>query len=167
MNLQVLYKHINNVIGFKIEIIMNKIEEEFLDRATTLMTDIRNYILSNNDWVYYFLNPLFDTDANKPLKNIVEEYPDEWENYVNIQITDFNGSSAKICIEIDDCSECPIRLDRFIYLPHFSESVEKNKKLNEGNINEWKIANLKEEIASCKARLELKIKELKNLLNIV
>lgn len=144
---------------------MTDIESNFLERATTLMTDIRNYILSNNDWVYYFLNPLCETDANKALRNIVEEFPDEWENYVDVQITDFNGSSAKICIEIDDCSECPIRLNRFIYLPHFFESVERNKKLNEGKINELKIANLKEEIESYKTRLELKEKELNELLN--
>lgn len=144
---------------------MNKIEKNFLERATKLMTDIRNYILSNNDWVYYFLNPLCDIGDNKPLQNIVEEFPDEWEDYIHMQITDFNGSSVKIYIEIDDCSECPTRLNRFIYLPLFSESVERNKKLNEGKINELKIANLKEEIESCKTRLELKEKELNELLN--
>lgn len=143
---------------------MTEIESNFLERATVLMKEIKDYILSNNDWVYYFLNPLCDTGANKPLQNIVEEFPDEWEDYVDVQITDFNGSSVKICIEIDDGSECPTRLNRFIYLSHFSESVERNKKLNEGKINELKIANLKEEIESCKTRLELKEKELNELL---
>lgn len=142
---------------------MTTVEEDFLERATTLMTDIRNYILSNNDWIYYFLNPLCDTDTNKPLQNIVEEYPDEWEDYVDVQITDFNGSSAKICIEIDDGSECPITLNRFIYLPHFSDSVERNKKLCEGKVNELKIANLKDEIENYKAILELKEKKLEEL----
>ena len=144
---------------------MNKIEEDFLGRARTLMRDIRNYILSNKDWVYYFLNPLCETDTNKPLQDILEEYPDEWKDFVDVEIIDFNGSSAKICIEVDDGSEYPISLNRFIYLPHFSESVEKNKKLNEGKINESRIANLKEEIESCKTRLELKEKELNELLN--
>jgi len=143
---------------------MNKFEEEFLDRGTSLIRDIKNYISSNKDWVYYFLNPLCDTDANKALRNIIEEYPVDWEDYVDFEILYFNGSTVKICIIIDDGSECPITLNRFIYLPNFSDTVERNKKVNEGKINELRIANLKEEIEYCKTRLELKEKELNELL---
>ena len=144
---------------------MNDKEKSFLDRATDLTKDIKDYILSNNDWVYYFLNPLVESEGNKPLKNIVEEYPDEWDAYVDFEITDFNGSSVKICINIDEGYEEPTRLNRFIYLPNFAESVERNKKLYNGKINEIKIANIKEEIESCETRLALKKAELNDLLN--
>ena len=31
---------------------MNKIEESIVKRSLKLMEDIRNYILSNEDWIY-------------------------------------------------------------------------------------------------------------------
>ena len=121
---------------------MNDKEKSFLNRATGLMKDIKDYILSNNDWVYYFINPLVESEVNKPLKDIVEQYPDEWEDYVDIEIEDFNGTSVKIMITVDDYSETPPCLHRFIYLPHFSETVERNKKLYSAKFNEIKVANL-------------------------
>lgn len=144
---------------------MTEIESNFLERATDLLREVKDYIVSNKDWVFYFLNPLVESDTNSPLKNIVEEYPDEWDAYVDFEITDFNGSSVKICINIDEGYEEPTRLNRFIYLPNFAESVERNKKLYGGKLNEIKIANLKEEIESCEIRLALKKAELNDLLN--
>lgn len=143
---------------------MNKIEESIIERSSKLMDDIREYILSNKNWIYYFLNPLSSSDANKPIENIIKEFPFDWENYINVQITDFNGSSAKIIIEIDDDNEMPLRLSRFIYIPDFSNTIERNKKLMDGKTNDIKIANLKEEIESYKNRLAEKEAELEKLL---
>ena len=148
---------------FNLNKIMTEIESNFLERATGLLREVKDYIVSNKDWVFYFLNPL--TEMSTPLKNIVEEYPDEWDAYVDFEITDFNGSSVKICINIDEGYEEPTRLNRFIYLPNFAESVERNKKLYGGKLNEIKIANLKEEIESCENRLAIKKAELNDLLN--
>ena len=143
---------------------MNKIEESIINRSSELMEDIRRYILSNENWIYYFLNPLSQSDTNKPIEDIIKEFPFDWENYIDIQINDFNGSSAKIIIEIDNGDEMPLRLNRLIYIPNFSDTIERNKKLMDGKINDIKIANLKEEIESCKNRIAEKEAELEKLL---
>lgn len=144
--------------------IMNKIEESIIKRSSELMEDIRRYILSNKNWIYYFLNPLSSSDANKPIEDIIKEFPFDWEDYIDVNINDFNGSSVKIAIIIDTGDEMPISLNRFIYIPNFSDTIERNKKLMDGKIHDIKIANLKEEIESCKNRLVEKEAELEKLL---
>lgn len=143
---------------------MNKIEENIINRSSELMADIRRYILSNENWIYYFLNPLSSSDANKPIEDIIKEFPFDWEDYINVQINDFNGSSCKVIIEIDTGDEMPIGLTRSIYIPNFSYTIETNKKLMDGKINEIKINNLKEEIESYKNILTEKEAELEKLL---
>ena len=143
---------------------MNKIEESIIERSSALMDDIREYILSNKNWIYYFLNPFSQSDTNKPIEDIIKEFPFDWEDYIDVRINDFNGSSAKIIIEIDDGNETSLSLNRFIYIPHFSDTIERNKKLMDGKINDIKIASLKEEIESYKNRLAEKEAELEKLL---
>ena len=143
---------------------MNKIEESIIERSSALMEDIREYILSNKNWIYYFLNPLSSSEANKPIENIINEFPFDWEDYIDVRINDFNGSSVKIAIKIDTGDEMPLSLNRFIYIPNFSDTIERNKKLMDGKINDIKIANLKEEIESCKNILAKKESELEKLL---
>ena len=143
---------------------MNNIEESIIERSSSLMDDIREYILSNKNWIYYFLNPLSSSEANKPIEDIIKEFPFDWEDYIDIRINDFNGSSAKIAIYIDEGDETPLSLNRFIYIPHFSDTIERNKKLMDGKINDIKITSLTEEIESYKNILAEKETELEKLL---
>ena len=66
--------------------------------------------------------------------------------------------------QIDDDYETPIRLNRFINIEHFSDIIERNKKLIAGKINGIKITKLKEDIEFYKNILGEKQAELKNLL---
>ena len=143
---------------------MNKTEESIVKRSIDLMNDIYRYIVSNENWIYYFLNPLVQQESNKPIEDIVKRFPSDWIDYIDIQIIDFNASTVKVIIEIDDDYETPIRLTRFINIEHFSDMVERNKKLINGKINGIKITKLKEEIEFYKNILGKKETELKNLL---
>ena len=143
---------------------MNKTEESIVNRSLKLMEDIRNYILSNEDWIYYFLNPLVQSESNKPIEDIINRFPSNWLDYIDIQIIDFNASTVKVIIEIDDDYETPIRLTRFINIEHFSDIIERNKKLINNKINDIKITKLKEDIEFYKSILGEKQAELKNLL---
>ena len=139
---------------------MNNIEKSIDERSYKLMEDIRNYILSNENWIYYFLNPLVQSESNKSIEDIINRFPSNWIDYIDIQIIDFNASTVKVIIEIDDDYETPIRLTRFINIEHFSEIIERNKKL----INDIKITKLKEDIEFFKSILGEKQTELENLL---
>ena len=143
---------------------MNKTEESIVKRSLKLMEDIRNYILSNEDWIYYFLNPLVKQESNKSIEDIINRFPSNWIDYIDIQIIDFNASTVKVIIEIDDDYETPIRLTRFINIEHFSDIIERNKKLINDKINDIKITKLKEDIEFYKNILGKKEEELENLL---
>lgn len=143
---------------------MNKIEKSIVERSYKLMEDIRNYILSNENWIYYFLNPLLQSESNKSIEDIINRFPSNWIDYIDIQIIDFNASTVKVIIEIDDDYETPIRLTRFINIEHFSEIIERNKKLINDKINDIKITKLKEDIEFFKSILGEKQTELENLL---
>ena len=144
---------------------MNNREESIVKRSIDLMNDIYRYIVSNENWIYYFLNPLVQQESNKPIEDIVKRFPSDWIDYIDIQIIDFNASTVKVIIEIDDDYETPIRLTRFINIEHFSDMVERNKKLINGKINGIKITKLKKDIEFYKNILGKKEEELKNLLN--
>ena len=143
---------------------MNKIEESIVKRSIDLMNDIYRYIVSNEDWIYYFLNPLVQSESNKSIEDIINRFPSNWIDYIDIQIIDFNASTVKVIIEIDDDYETPIRLTRFINIEHFSEIIERNKKLINDKINDIKITKLKEDIEFFKSILGEKQTELENLL---
>ena len=143
---------------------MNKTEESIVKRSIDLMNDIYRYIVSNENWIYYFLNPLVESESNKPIKDIINRFPSNWIDYIDIQIIDFNASTVKVIIEIDDDYETPIRLTRFINIEHFSDIIERNKKLINDKINGIKITKLKEDIEFYKSILGKKQTELEKLL---
>ena len=143
---------------------MNKTEESIVKRSIDLMNDIYRYIVSNENWIYYFLNPLVESESNKPIEDIINRFPLNWLDYIDIQIVEFNASTVKVIIEIDDDYETPIRLTRFINIEHFSDIIERNKKLINDKINGIKITKLKEDIEFFKSILGEKQTELENLL---
>lgn len=143
---------------------MNKIEESIVNRSIDLMNDIYRYIVSNEDWIYYFLNPLVKSESNKPIEDIINRFPSNWIDYIDIQVIYFNASTVKVIIEIDDDYETPLRLTRFINIEHFSDIIERNKKLINNKINGIKITKLKEDIEFYKNILGEKEAELENLL---
>lgn len=143
---------------------MNKTEESIVKRSIDLMNDIYRYIVSNENWIYYFLNPLVESESNKPIEDIINRFPSNWIDYIDIQIVEFNASTVKVIIEIDDDYETPIRLTRFINIEHFSDIIERNKKLINDKINGIKITKLKEDIEFYKNILGEKEAELENLL---
>lgn len=143
---------------------MNKTEESIVKRSIDLMNDIYRYIVSNENWIYYFLNPLVESESNKSIEDIINRFPSNWIDYIDIQIVEFNASTVKVIIEIDDDYETPIRLTRFINIEHFSDIIERNKKLINNKINGIKITKLKEDIEFYKNILGEKEAELENLL---
>ena len=136
----------------------------FVEKIRNLIFEIDKYIKSNEDWVFYFLNPLAGTDgANKPLFDCMKEHPEDWEEYIDFSITDVNTSNIRISIHIDDNSDIGIELNRYIFLPNFEESVLRNRKIYDGHYDEIKIKNLEDDINELKSILEKKEIELANL----
>lgn len=140
---------------------MTQKERDLVTRIGELMSDIENYIRSNPDWIYYFLNPL--AGGNEELFDCIREHPDEWEDYIDFEIVNVSGPSMQIKIRIDDYTDCGLVFPRYIYLLNFEETVEKNKMLYDGKMDEIRKEGIKEDIARLKEALQKKEEELKKL----
>ena len=143
---------------------MNKTEKSIIERSLVLMEDIHKYILSNEDWIYYFLNPNVESEENKYIEDIINRFPSNWLDYIDIEVVNFNRATVKVIIEIDDGYQMPLRLNKFIDIEHFSDIIERNKKLINDKINDIKITKLKEDIEFYKNILGEKEAELEKLL---
>ena len=136
-------------------------EKELDEKMIALFSEIEDYISSNPDWVYYFLNPL--AGGNKELFDCMEEHPDNWDEYISFRIVSIATCDVAIVINILDETELGADLNRHIYLPVFSKTVERNKKLYDGKFNEIRIENIESDIVRLKNLLHEKEEELKTL----
>ena len=137
---------------------------ELIERSNELMKDIADYIKSK-EWPYYFLAPHLANGSNKPIYNIMRDFPDSWSEYLEIVVISFNGTSIKVSIPIDEGDGNVINLDRYIFLSTFEKTIEMNKSLIGGAFNEVRINNLKEDIENLKKVICEKEKELNELVN--
>ena len=145
---------------------MNTTEKNLVSNATNIISDIKKYISSNDNWIFYFINPLLDSGNNKPLYDIIETYHDEWSDYIDFNVTSIGETFVGIDINVDDGSEDGIILHRYIYLNAFEDTVNRNMKIYGGGLNELRIKKVKEEIAHYESCLASKKEELERLLNV-
>ena len=129
---------------------------DLINRAFDLIKDVSAYILSNEDWIYYFINPK-DKNVNRPIFDIIKEHPDCWKEYVTLKVSSFNGVSASVTIEMEDEYGEPHTYQRYIVLSSFNPDVEYNKKAMSGELNKLLIKEMNEQIDY----FNVKIKELK------
>ena len=144
---------------------MNLRVEELIDKSVNLLKEIEVYIKSVPNWIYYFLPPTLKTDSkNYPLKEYVLEHQDDWMDNIDISVISFNGSSVKVELSLPPDEESPVFFERYLILSHFESEVEFNKKTMDGQLSDYKIKKLNEEISYHKEQLRLATLELNKLI---
>lgn len=142
---------------------MNTINE-LLNRYEALSNDIKKYIMSNKEWIYYFLNPSASIKSNEELFNIIKEYPNNWEDIIDIKIKSISSGYVIVYLIADeDYCDIHIDLERTIILSTFETVVKRNKMICDGELNKIKINSLKKEIDALKNALKEKEEDLKKL----
>ena len=143
---------------------MNLRVEELIDKSVNLLKEIEVYIKSVPNWIYYFLPPTLKTDSkNYPLKKYVLEHQDDWMDNIDISVISFNGASVKVELSLPPDEESPV-FERYLILSHFESEVEFNKKAMDGQLNDYTIKELNEEISYHKEQLRLATLELNKLI---
>ena len=143
---------------------MNLRVEELIDKNVNLLKEIEVYIKSVPNWIYYFLPPTLKTDSkNYPLKEYVLEHQDDWMDEIDISVISFNGASVKVELSLPPDEEAPV-FERYLILSHFESEVEFNKKAMDGQLNDYTIKELNEEISYHKEQLRLATLELNKLI---
>lgn len=139
---------------------MNTINE-LLNRCEELCDDIKKYIMSNKDWIYYFLNP--SAKGNEELFNLVKIYPDVWEDIIDIKIKVVSENYVIVNLIADGDYFDDFNLERTIVLSAFETTVERNKMMCEGKLNRIRIDSLREEINALKDTIKEKEEKIKKL----
>lgn len=143
---------------------MNLRVEELIDKSVNLLKEIEVYIKSVPNWIYYFLPPTLKTDSkNYPLKEYVLEHQDDWMDNIDISVISFNGASVKVELSLPPDEESPV-FERYLILSCFESEVEFNKKTMDGQLSDYKIKKLNEEISYHKEQLRLATLELNKLI---
>ena len=143
---------------------MNLRVQELIDKSVNLLKEIEVYIKSVPNWIYYFLPPTLKTDSkNYPLKEYVLEHQDDWMDNIDISVISFNGASVKIELSLPPDEEAPV-FERYLILSQFESEVEFNKKTMDGQLNDYNIKELNEEISYHKEQLRLATLELNKLI---
>ena len=143
---------------------MNLRVQELIDKSVNLLKEIEVYIKSVPNWIYYFLPPTLKTDSkNYPLKEYVLEHQDDWMDNIDISVISFNGASVKIELSLPPDEEAPV-FERCLILSRFESEVEFNKKAMDGQLNDYKIKELNEEISYHKEHLRRVTLELNKLI---
>ncbi len=140
---------------------MNDKEKDLESRITNLTRAITNYIDSNPNWIYYFLNPL--AGGNEELFDCIKEYPDNWKDYIDFELANISGSFIQIKIHVDDYTDYGLVFPRYINLLNFEETIKRNKMLYDGKMDEIRRKNIEEDITRLKDILNKKEEELKKL----
>ena len=143
---------------------MNLRVEELIDKSVNLLKEIEVYIKSVPNWIYYFLPPTLKTDSkNYPLKEYVLEHQDDWMDNIDISVISFNGASVKIELSLPPDEEVPV-FERYLILSQSESEAEFNKKTMDGQLNDYTIKELNEEISYHKEQLRLATLELNKLI---
>lgn len=118
---------------------------------------IKEYILSTPNWIFYFIH-------NREIMDLLREYPNNWEERIDeISVNYLHGSTISITIvfteyTFDGFSSDKFSFQRFIELPRFEETVKEYYSETRGNVNEWKIKALQQNLNYYKKEVE-KIEE--------
>ena len=143
---------------------MNLRVEELIDKSVNLLKEIEVYIKSVPNWIYYFLPPTLKTDSkNYPLKKYVLEHQDDWMDNIDISVISFSEVSVKVELSLPPDEEAPV-FERYLIMSHFESEVEFNKKAMDGQLNDYTIKELNEEISYHKEQLRLATLELNKLI---
>ena len=143
---------------------MNLRVKELIDKNVNLLKEIEVYIKSVPNWIYYFLPPTLKTDSkNYPLKEYVLEHQDDWMDNIDISVISFSEVSVKVELNLPPDEESPV-FERYLILSQFESEAEFNKKTMDGQLNDYTIKELNEEISYHKEQLRLATLELNKLI---
>ena len=125
-------------------------EEKLIEKIDDVFREVREFILSEKDWVFYFANPILDGGANQPLYDLIREYPTEFRDMVDLKVKHIERGLVRVTIEIDADES----LNRWINLSMFRHTVAKNKLLYEKGLVKYEIEEVEKRILELKDALK-------------
>lgn len=135
---------------------MNPQERDLIIKTERLAKEISCYIMSNPDWIYYFVRP--KSILENEVRKLIRKNPKDWKDYFGITIKEINPKYITVSLDIEGLRQVECNL----YLSNFELTIETNKKLVESTLNGEEMLN---QIKADISFYERKLKESKNALN--
>lgn len=122
---------------------LDKEVKEILDEDNRLIEKVRNYIFSEENWIYYFIHD--DTVAR-----LLYNHGHDWNDYVTLKINCIRGGCVDVSLIIDEDAleddDTIFRIQRYIILSSFKSTVQFELSKNVKTVIEAKIKEREEAI---------------------
>lgn len=132
--------------------------KDLIDRISALNSDIYKYITDTEHWLFYWI-------ANKEVQDFIKEYPEDYEDRVDLQVRNIS-SSPSFVIKFDEHPYDIESIERYGVLSTFRDTVKAKWLEWNGKVKEMQISDKEKELAYYKKKVvetEKEIKELKML----
>ena len=132
--------------------------KEIINKISSIEKEIYNYIVNTEHWLFYWI-------TNKEVQNFIEEYPEDYDDRIHLQVRKI-GSSPSFVIKFDEHPNDIGSIERCCNLATFRDSVKARWLEWNGKVKELQIRDKEKEFAYYKKKIleiEKEIKELKML----
>lgn len=131
--------------------------KEIINKISSIRGEIYDYIINTEHWLFYWI-------ANKEVQNFIEEYPEDYDDRVHLQVGNIS-SSPSFVIKFDDHPDDVESIERYAVLYTFRDVVKARWLEWNGKVKELQIKEKEKELAYHKDKvdeIEKEILELKN-----
>lgn len=131
--------------------------KEITNRITSIKKEIYNYITNTEHWLFYWI-------ANKEVQDFIKEYPEDYEDRVDLQVGNITPSTSFV-IKFDEHPNDIESIERYATLNTFRNAVRARWLEWNGKVKELQIEEKEKELAYYKEKvgeIEKAILELKN-----
>ena len=130
---------------------------EIIADSAALCKEVRNYILNTDNYIFYWIR-------NKEVKDYIEEYPDDFEDRIDISIDSISGNSASVKIIFTSSHPHDFEsIHRYCTLSTFRDSAKGEFAQYGGRITELKIKEAEEKLKYHEQEVEKTKKEIEEL----
>ena len=125
--------------------------------AASILKEVKEYILNTEHYIFYWI-------ANQEIKDYIEEYPDDFEDRINISVESLRGNSVTVSIEFT--STHPHNhdyIDRYCVLSTFRDTVKAKYAEFGGSVIQLMIKEAEEQLDYYEEQVEKTKKEIEEL----
>lgn len=130
-------------------------KEELIGEIVSLTKKVRDYVINTEHWLFYWI-------TNKEVQDFIKEYPEDYEDMVNLEVRNI-ATSPTFVIFFEDHPYGIDRIERYAVLSTFRDSVKTRWLEYNGSIKEMQIKEKEKELTYHKKKVGEIEKELEEL----
>jgi hypothetical protein len=139
----------------ELEFIIYSEKEELIDEIISLSKKVHDYVINTEHWLFYWI-------ANKEVQDFIKEYPEDYEDMVDLEVGNITTSPSFV-IKFEEHPYGIDRIERYAVLATFRDTVKARWLEYNGNIKEMQIKEKEKELAYHKNKITEIEKELEEL----